>query len=109
MSPALTGGFSTTGPPGKSCVIKHCVSRLKLARRPLEFSGTPDTKSQFIGKYPDTGKDWGQEEKGAIANEMLRWHYRLSGHEFEQTPGDSEGQRSLQSMGSLRVGHDLSN
>ena len=28
-------------------------------------------------------------------DEMVEWHYRLSGHEFEQTPGDSEGQGSL--------------
>ena len=28
-------------------------------------------------------------------DEMVRWHHRVSGPEFEQTPGDSEGQRSL--------------
>ena len=28
-------------------------------------------------------------------NEMVGWHNRLSGHEFEQIQGDSEGQRSL--------------
>ena len=28
-------------------------------------------------------------------NEMVGWHYQLSGHEFEQAPGDDEGQRSL--------------
>ena len=28
-------------------------------------------------------------------DEMVGWHYRLNGHEFEQTPGDSEGQGSL--------------
>ena len=38
---------------------------------------------------------------------MVGWHHRLDGHEFEQTAGDSEGQRSLQSMGSQRAGHDL--
>ena len=90
-------------------VIKHFVSQLKLSRRPLAFSGTPDAKSWLIGKYPDAGKDWGQEEKGATANEMARWRYWLRGREFAQTPGDSEGQRSLQSMGSQRVGHGLSN
>ena len=43
-------------------------------------------------------------------DEMVGWHHRLNGHEFEQTPGDSEGQGSLgvlQSMGSQRIGHDL--
>ena len=47
------------------------------------------------GKDPDVGKDWGQEEKGAGEDEMVRWHHRLKGHESKQTPGDSEGQGSL--------------
>ena len=39
---------------------------------------------------------------------MVTWHHQLNGHEFEQTPGESEGQRSLlQTMGSQRVGPDL--
>ena len=33
--------------------------------------------------------------KEATEDEMVRWHYQLNGHEFEQTPGDSEGQGSL--------------
>ena len=39
---------------------------------------------------------------------MVGWHHRLNGHEFEQTPGDSEGQRSLvcYSPWGGRVGHD---
>ena len=28
-------------------------------------------------------------------DEMVEWHHQLNGHEFEQTPGDSEGQGSL--------------
>ena len=44
-------------------------------------------------KRPYAGEDWGQEEKGAI--EMAGWHHRLNGHEFEQIPGESEGQGSL--------------
>ena len=36
-----------------------------------------------------------QEEKGTTENEMVGWHHRLDGHEFEQTPGDGEGQGSL--------------
>ena len=51
----------------------------------------PDVKSWLIGKDPDSGKDWGQEEKGMTEDEMLGWHHRLNGHEFEQTPGDGEG------------------
>ena len=43
----------------------------------------------------DAGKDWRQEEKGMTEDEMVGWHHQLNGHEFEQTPGDSEGQQSL--------------
>ena len=49
----------------------------------------PDMKS--IRKNPDAGKDWREEQKGMTENEMVGWHHWLSGHEFEQTPGDSEG------------------
>ena len=36
----------------------------------------PDLKSQLIGKDPDAGKDWGQEEKGATEDEMVEWHHQ---------------------------------
>ena len=55
----------------------------------------PDANSQLIKKDPDAGKDWQKEKKGATENEMVEWHHRLNGHEFEQTLGDSEGQGSL--------------
>ena len=55
----------------------------------------PDAKSQLTGKEPYAGKDWGQEEKRVIEDKMVGWHHWLSGHEFEQTQGDSEGQGSL--------------
>ena len=55
----------------------------------------PDAKSQLIGKVPDAGKDWGQEEKGATEDEIIGWHHWLNAHEFEQTSGNSEGQGSL--------------
>ena len=54
----------------------------------------PDGKSQFIGKDPDTRKDWGQEEKRAAEDIIGEYHW-LKGHEFEQTPEDSGGQGSL--------------
>ena len=47
------------------------------------------------GKDPDAGKDRGQEEKGMKEDEMVGWHHQLNGHEFEQTPGNREGQGSL--------------
>ena len=54
-----------------------------------------DAKSHLIGKEPDAGKDWGQKEKGKTEDEMDVWYHQLNGHEFEQTPGESEGQGSL--------------
>ena len=52
----------------------------------------PDAKSRLFGKEPDAGKDWGQEEKRVTE---VGWHHRLNAHEFEQAPGDGEGQGSL--------------
>ena len=65
-----------------------------------------DAKSQLIGKDPDVGKDWGQEEKGVTEDETVKRHHRLNGHEFEQTPG-AEEPGVLQSMGSQKVRHDF--
>ena len=42
----------------------------------------PDAKNWLIGKDPDAGKDWGQEEKGMTEDEMVGWHHRLDGHGF---------------------------
>ena len=39
-------------------------------------------------------RDWGQEEKGTTEDEIVGWHHQLNGHEFEQAPGDGEGQES---------------
>ena len=55
----------------------------------------PDGKSNLIRKYPDAGKDWGQEKKGKTKDDMVGWHQQLNGRESEQTPGDGEGQESL--------------
>ena len=52
----------------------------------------PDAKSQYVRKDPDAGKDWKQEETGMTEDEMVWWHHRLNGCEFEQAPGDDEGQ-----------------
>ena len=64
---------------------------------------------RLIGNDPDTGKDWGQEEKGATEDELVGWHHRLNGHELEQAPGNSEGQGSLVCCGSWdgRVEYNL--
>ena len=46
-------------------------------------------------KHPDAGKDGKQEEKGTTEEEIVGWHHLFNGHEFEQAPGDSEGQGGL--------------
>ena len=43
----------------------------------------PDAKSRLLGKYPDAGKDQGQEETGVIEDEVLGCYHRLNGHAFE--------------------------
>ena len=63
----------------------HLMQRAKL----LE-------KTQLIGKDPDAGKDWKQEEKGTTEDEMAGWHHRLDGHEFEWTPGVGDRQGGLE-------------
>ena len=70
-----------------------------------------DVKIWLIGKDPVAGNDWRQKEKRVTEDEMVSQHHELNGHEFEQTPGDSEGQGSqftvLQFMGLQRLRHDL--
>ena len=51
----------------------------------------PHGKSWHIGKDPDAGRDWGQEEKGMTEDEMAGWHHRLDGREFEWTLGVGDG------------------
>ena len=52
-------------------------------------------KTQLIGKEPDAGKDSRQEKKGTTEDEMVGWHHRLNGHEFEQTLRIGDGQGDL--------------
>ena len=53
----------------------------------------PDVKNWLIGKDPDAGKDWRQEEKGRTGWDG--WHHWLDGHEFKQALGVGDGQGSL--------------
>ena len=52
-------------------------------------------KSWLIGKDPDAGRDWEQEEKGMTEDEMAGWHDWLNGHEFEWTLRVGDGQGGL--------------
>ena len=65
---------------------------LELPEAPLLWP--PNEKSWFIGKYPDDGKYWRQKNR-VVEDETFRQHHWLNGHEFEQTQGDTGGQRSL--------------
>ena len=60
----------------------------------------PDAKSWLNWKDPDAGKDWGQEEKGMIEDEIFGWHHWLNGHEFVWTPWVGNRQGVLTSCGS---------
>ena len=60
----------------------------------------PHARSWLIGKDPDAGRDCGQEEKGAIEDEMAGWHHWLDGHEFEWTAVVDDGQGGLACCGS---------
>ena len=55
----------------------------------------PDAKNWLIGKDPDAGKDWRQEEKEMTEDEMIGWHHWLDGQEFEQALWVGAGQGSL--------------
>ena len=55
----------------------------------------PNVKNWLIWKDSDAEKDWRQEEKGTIEDEMFGWHHWLDGHESEQAPGVGDGQGSL--------------
>ena len=72
---------------------------LGIYLRKNEIFWPSDAKSWLTWKDPEAGKVWGQEEKGATENEMVGWHHQLNRHEFEQIPGDSEGQGSLACCG----------
>ena len=56
----------------------------------------PLAKSWLIGKEPDAGRDWGQEEKGTTEYEMAGWHHQLDGHKFEWTLWVGDGQGGLE-------------
>ena len=60
----------------------------------------PDAKSWLLWKDPNAGKDWGQEEKGMTADEMVGWHHQFNGHGFGWIPGVGDGQGGLVCCGS---------
>ena len=73
----------------------------------LQYFDPPDSKNWFTGKDPDAGKERRWEEKGTTEDEMVGWHHRLNGQEFEQAPGVGDRQGSLACCSSW--GHKESN
>ena len=60
------------------CSLEGLMMKLKL-----QYFGHLMRRADSLEKDPDARRDWGQEEKGTIEDEMAGWHHRLSGHEFE--------------------------
>ena len=61
----------------------------------LQYFGHLMQRTDSLEKDPDAGKDWRREEKGTTEDEMVGWHHRLDGYEFEQALGVGDGQESL--------------
>ena len=72
---------------------KYSWEGLMLKLKPILWP--PDVKNWLIGKDPDAGKGWRQEEKGTTEDDMVGWHHWLYGDEFEQGLGVGDGLRSL--------------
>ena len=80
LSPLDSQKIQPVHPKGNQCWI--FIGRTDVeVEAPILWP--PDAKSWLIGKYPDAGKDLGQEEKGMTEDEMAGWHHWLDGHEFE--------------------------
>ena len=85
-------GDKTNHPKGNKSWI---FTRRTDAEAKVPIRWLSDAQSWIIKKNPDAGKDWRQEDKRTTEDEMVGWHHWLNGHEFEQAPGDGEGQGSL--------------
>ena len=72
------------------CSLEGTILKLKL-----QYFGHLLAKSWLVGKDPNAGGDWGQEEKGMTEDEMAGWHHQLDAHEFCWTPGVGDGQGGL--------------
>ena len=59
------------------CLVEGLMLKLKL-----QYFGHFMRRVDSLEKDPDSGRDWGQEEKGTTEDEMAGWHHQLSAHEF---------------------------
>ena len=88
------GDLSDAGIESRSPALQADSLPFEPLKPKLQYFGHLMGRADWVEKDPDAGKDWGQEKKWATEEEMFWWHHWLNGHEFEQTPGDSEGQRN---------------
>ena len=88
-------------------ILKEINFEYSLQGLMLKLQYFGNLMQELTGKDPDAGKDW-RQEKGVTEDETDGWHHQLSGHKFEQTPGDGEGQGGLVSCSRRdhRVGHN---
>ena len=80
-----------------------------MVKLKLQYFGHLMQRADSLEKILMLGKIEVKEEKVVTEDEMNGWHHQLNGHEFEQTPGDSGGQRGLMcySPWGRRVRHNL--
>ena len=104
-----TLGVPWTARRSNQSILKEISPGISLEGMMLKLKlQPPHAKSWLIGKDSDAERDWGQEEKGTIEDEMARWHHWLDGRESEWTPEVGDGQGGLACCDSWgrRVGHD---
>ena len=90
MSSTLPADYSTQDFISSSdSAMGDCVEAATPILRP------PDAKNWLIGKDPDAGTDWRQQEKEMTEDEMVGLCHQLNGHEFGWAPGVGDGQGSL--------------
>ena len=68
-------------------LAEHLVCKQYISTFPIVAVLTLQEKTLMLGKM--------EEGEGMTEDEMVEWHHQLNGHEFEQAPGDGEGQGSL--------------
>ena len=67
-------------------LLEGLILKLKV-----QYFGHLIQRADSVEKTLMLEKIEGQKKKRAAEDEMVRWHHQIKGHEFEQTPGDSEG------------------
>ena len=85
--------FRETKPVNPKGNQSEYVSERLMLKLKLQYFGHQMWRA-YLWEKTLMPKDWRQEEKGTT-DEMVGWHHRFSGHEFEQAAGDDEGQGNL--------------